>query len=134
VVGDELRLRTRQFALDVIDLCLRLGTGDLAQLIRPQLLRAATGVAANHRAASRGRSRREFISRLKVVIEEADESELWLDVLEAKRHGPPELVRRLRQRSGRTDVYLRSVSKYGNSEERDQTNEITGVGQDGLHS
>jgi four helix bundle protein len=85
MVGDELRSRTRQFALDVIDLCLRLGMGDLAQLIRPQLLRSATGVAANHRAASRGRSRREFISRLKVVIEEADESELWLDILEAKR-------------------------------------------------
>ena len=109
MVGDELRLRTRQFALDVIDLCLRLGAGDLAQLIRPQLLRAATGVAANHRAASRGRSRREFIARLKVVIEEADESELWLDILEAKRHGPPEVVKRLRREASElTSIFVAS--------------------------
>jgi four helix bundle protein len=97
VIGDELRARTRQFALDVIELCLNLGSDDLAKLIRPQLLRAGTGVAANHRSASRPRSRRDFIAKLSVVIEEADESELWLDVLETRRFGPLELVIRLRR-------------------------------------
>jgi len=83
--------------MDVIDLCLRLGSGDLGHLVRPQLLRAATGVAANYRAASRSRSRREFVSKLGVVVEETDESELWLDILEAKHHGPAETVRSLRK-------------------------------------
>ena len=96
MIGDELRERTRRFALESIDLCLQLGTGDLGRLIRPQLMRAATGVAANHRAASRSRSGKEFIARLAVVIEESDESEFWLDVLETRQHGPLSAVRSLR--------------------------------------
>jgi len=97
MIGDELKARARQFALDVIDLCLHLGTDDLARLVRPQLLRACTGLAANYRAAGRSRTRREFISKLGLVIEEADESELWLDVLETKKCGPLEAVSRLRR-------------------------------------
>jgi four helix bundle protein len=97
MIGDELRERARRFAIETIDLCVRLPDGPVSNLIRPQLLRAATGIAANYRAAGRSRSRREFVARLGVVIEEADESELWLDILEARRHGPPETVKRLRQ-------------------------------------
>ena len=82
MIADELRARTRQFALDVIVLCSQLGFGDLARVVRPQLLRAATGIAANYRAACRSRSHREFVSRLAVVVEECDEAELWLDVVE----------------------------------------------------
>ena len=97
MVADELRARTRQFSLDAIDLCLRLGTDDLARLIRPQLLRSGTSVAANRRAAGRSRSRREFIAKLGVVVEEADESELWLDVLETRQHQPLDQVVSLRR-------------------------------------
>jgi four helix bundle protein len=96
VIGEELKARARQFAMDVIDLCLELGTDDLARLVRPQLLRACTGLAANYRAAGRSRSRREFVAKLGVVIEEADESELWLDVLETKKCGPSNAVSQLR--------------------------------------
>ena len=91
--------------MDVIDLCLSLGSSQLAHIVRPQLLRAGTGVAANHRAASHCRSRKEFVAKLSVVIEEADESELWLDVLETKRHGAPAEVKRLRQEA----VELRAI-------------------------
>ena len=93
---EELRARTRAFALDVIDLCLQFGNDDLARLVRPQLLRAGTGVAFNYRAANRSRSRREFGSKLAIVLEEADESELWLDVLTVRRYGPQDVVARLR--------------------------------------
>jgi four helix bundle protein len=89
MIGDELKARTRRFALGVIDLCLKLGSDDLAKLVRPQLLRAGTGVAANHRASTRCRSSREFASKLLIVVEEADESEFWLDVLETRRAGAP---------------------------------------------
>ena len=87
MIADQLRARTRQFALDVIVLCGQLGFGDLARVIRPQLLRASTGIAANYRAACRSRSRKEFVSRLGVVVEECDEAELWLDVVEATNLG-----------------------------------------------
>jgi len=97
VIGDELRARTRQFALDVVELCLTLGSDDFAGVVRRQLLRAATGVAANHRAATRCRSGREFVAKLSVVIEEADECELWLDFLETRRCGLPTTVSRLRK-------------------------------------
>jgi four helix bundle protein len=97
MVGDELRERTRRFGLEAIDLCLRLGPDDFGRLVRAQLLRAATSVAANHRAACRSRSRREFVARLAVVIEEADECELWLDYMQARQYGPPNEVARLRR-------------------------------------
>ena len=96
MIGDELRARTRQFALDGIDLCSALGHTDLAIIIRRQLLRAAMGVASSNRAAARSRSRREFIAKLSLVIEESDECELWLDILETKRIGPAAQVTRLR--------------------------------------
>ena len=83
--------------METIDVCLQLGTGPLVELVRPQLLRAATGVAANHRAASRSRSRWEFVAKIGLVIEETDESELWFDVLETKSLGAPVKVKRLRQ-------------------------------------
>jgi len=96
MIADELRARTRQFALDVIVLCGRFGFGDLARVVRPQLLRAATGIAANYRAACRSRSRREFVSRLGVVVEECDEAELWLDVVETMSLGNPQRTSALR--------------------------------------
>jgi four helix bundle protein len=97
VIADQLRARTRQFALDVIVLCSRLGLGDLARVVRPQLLRAATGIAANYRAACRSRSLREFVSRLAVVVEECDEAELWLDVVETMALGDLQRASRLRK-------------------------------------
>jgi four helix bundle protein len=89
MIGEELRNRSRQFALDTIDLCAALGHDEIGGLVRPQLLRAATGLAANYRAACRARSAREFASRLAVVVEEADEAEFWLDVLVTKKRGAP---------------------------------------------
>ena len=82
-VGEKFKTRTRTFASEVIRLCGTLGNDHLGRLIRPQLLRAGTGVACNYRAVWRSRSSKEFASRLAVVIEEADEAEFWLDMLSA---------------------------------------------------
>jgi len=103
--ANELRERSRRFALDVVRLCLKLGHDDLGQLIRPQLLRAGTGVATNHRAAGRARSNKEFASRLGVVVEEAGESEFWLDALRELQYGPQEIVAAVHQES----VELRAI-------------------------
>ena len=97
---DDLRARSRAFALDVIRLYSSLQRDDVVRVIGPQLLRCATGVAANYRAVGRSRSDREFASRLAVVVEEADEAEFWLDVLRTEHLGPAEPLRALNAEAG----------------------------------
>jgi len=96
MIGDDLRARSRQFAIDVVALCVSLGQSDVGRVIKSQLLRAATGTAANYRAACRSRSAREFAARLSVCVEEVDEAELWLDIIETSGLGPIDTVRQLR--------------------------------------
>jgi four helix bundle protein len=76
-----LRERTKQFALRVIRLCRALPKTEESRVIGRQLLRAATSVAANYRAACRARSRAEFNAKTGIVLEEADESFFWLELL-----------------------------------------------------
>jgi four helix bundle protein len=76
-----LRTRTKQFALRVIRLVDSLPNRRAANVIGVQLLRAATSVGANYRAAQRGRSKAEFRAKLGVVEEESDESAYWLELL-----------------------------------------------------
>jgi four helix bundle protein len=79
--AQELRNRTKSFALRVVRLFRALPRSGEAQVMGKQLLRSGTSVAANYRAACRSRSRPEFLSRLSVVLEEADESCLWIELL-----------------------------------------------------
>jgi four helix bundle protein len=80
--GHELEARTKRFALRVIRFVAALPSKGPEEVLNRQLLRAATSVGANHRAARRSRSRREFVAKLGVVLEEADESAYWLELLE----------------------------------------------------
>ena len=77
----DLKDRTRAFALEVVSLVEDLPRGRSADAIGNQLLRSGTSVGANYRAACRARSRREFLAKLGIVEEEADESQFWLDLL-----------------------------------------------------
>src|SRR2546425_7617277 len=89
----DLRERTKAFALDIVRLVQRLPRDRAADVIGRQLLRAGTSVAANYRSARRARSRREFLAKLGIVEEEADESVFWLDLLtEAGLVAPPRVV------------------------------------------
>ena len=78
---DELKQRTKQFTLRVIKLFQSLPKNTEAQIIGKQLFRAATSVGANYRAACRARSNAEFHSKISIVIEEADETMFWLELL-----------------------------------------------------
>ena len=80
-VTDELRRRTKQFAIQVIRLSGELPNTSAAWVIERQILRSSTSVAANYRATCRARSRAEFIAKLGTVVEEADETLFWLDLL-----------------------------------------------------
>jgi len=78
---EAMKQRTKQYALRIIRLVCSLPRTQVARHIGAQLLRAGTSVASNYRAACRGRSRAEFLSKLGTVEEEADESLFWQEVL-----------------------------------------------------
>src|SRR5208337_2716555 len=78
---EQLRARTKQFAIRIVRVFKSLPKNDEARIIGKQLLRAGTSVAANYRAVGRARSRAEFVSRMGVLVEEADETVFWLELL-----------------------------------------------------
>ncbi|HWR13860.1 MAG TPA: four helix bundle protein [Terriglobales bacterium] len=81
ISADELRARTKKFAIRIVRLFRALPRRTDAQVLGKQLLRSGTSVAANYRAACRGRSKAEFAAKLGVVAEEADETVFWLEML-----------------------------------------------------
>ena len=90
-------MRTRRFALRVIKLFQALPKDAEAQILGKQLLRSATSVAANYRATCRARSKAEFVAKIGVVLEEADESVFWLEMLEESEIVKPVLLTALKQ-------------------------------------
>ena len=79
--AEEMKNRTKAFSLRVIQLVKALPKSSVARILGDQLLRSATSVAANYRAACKGRSRAEFIAKLGTVEEEADECQLWIEMI-----------------------------------------------------
>src|SRR5437870_2846411 len=79
--AQELKERTKQFGLRVMHLVDALPSTPKGRTMASQLVRSGTSVAANYRAGCRGRSRAEFISKIGVVEEEADETVLWLELI-----------------------------------------------------
>ncbi|MGB9121729.1 MAG: four helix bundle protein [Candidatus Angelobacter sp.] len=77
----ELRRRTKEFALRIMRMCRTIPSTRETNIINNQILRSATGVAANYRAVGLARSKAEFISKLGIVLEEADETVFWLELL-----------------------------------------------------
>ena len=77
----ELQDRTKKFALRIIRAFSRLPKSEEARVLGRQFLRSGTSVAANYRAACRARSAADFISKINNVVEEADETLFWLELL-----------------------------------------------------
>jgi four helix bundle protein len=77
----DLKARTKQFALRVMQLVDALPRTIQGRAMAKQIIRSATSVAANYRAACRARSRAEFVAKIGVVKEEADESSFWLELI-----------------------------------------------------
>jgi four helix bundle protein len=79
--ADDLKKRTKQFALRILKLVAALPNTVGGRAIGGQLVRSGTSVGSNYRAACRGRSRAEFVAKLGVVEEEADESAFWMEMI-----------------------------------------------------
>ena len=85
IKSEQLKDRTKRFAVTIVHLFRSLSKTDEACILGKQLLRSGTSVAANYRAVCRARSKAEFISKMGIVVEEADETVFWLELLaEAK--------------------------------------------------
>ena len=79
---ENLKKRTKKFAVDVIDFCNSLKKGQASSVIIFQLLKASSSTGANYRAACKARSKAEFFSKISIVVEESDESEYWLEIIQ----------------------------------------------------
>jgi four helix bundle protein len=78
---EQLKTRFKKFALAIIQLCDLLPKRNATFTISNQIIRSSTSMEANYRAALRGRSRAEFLSKLGIVEEESDETQYWLELL-----------------------------------------------------
>lgn len=106
----ELKDRTKRFAVDVIQLCRELPPTLDGRRLGQQLLDAGTSVAANYRASCRARSRAEFIAKLGVVLEEADESLFWLELMtDAKLVTATRVERLMREADELTAIFVTSL-------------------------
>jgi len=92
---DDLKERTEQFSLRVMNLVENLPQGKSMSVISNQILRSATSVGANYRSARRAKSKRDFINKLKIVEEEADETLYWLRLIQRSRKIKPEKLQEL---------------------------------------
>ena len=79
--ANDLLDRTRRFALAAIKFCESLPKDETSRILARQLLRSGTSVGANYRAARRAKSKADFISKMGTVLEEADESAYWIELL-----------------------------------------------------
>jgi four helix bundle protein len=78
---EKFRNRTKKFVVDNIKLYRTLPKTEEAKIVGKQLLRSASSVGANYRAACRARSQAEFHSKISIVVEEADESIFWMEIM-----------------------------------------------------
>ncbi len=76
-----LKARTKSFALRVVRMVSALPSGKVAEVIGRQVLRSATSVGANYRAACRARTRAEYVAKMGIVEEEADETLYWMELI-----------------------------------------------------
>jgi four helix bundle protein len=121
---DELRCRTKEFALRTMKLVNALPRSRSANAVAGQLVRSGTSVASNYRAACRARSRAEFIAKIGVVEEEADESAFWLELVVEHKLMRETLVRPLLQEADELTAIMAAsrISASRNSKQSAITN------------
>ncbi len=107
----DLKIRTKQFALDIIKLWEALPKDETCRTLGRQLLRSGTSVAANYRAVCRAKSKLDFISKFGTVLEEADESAFWIELLVDSGKLRPDKAKRLLQEANElTAIAISSIN------------------------
>ena len=81
MTNDQLKGRTKMFSIMVINLVEKMPSTISTRVVLNQIVKSATSVGANYRAVCRARSDREFVAKMNVVLEEADETLFWLEII-----------------------------------------------------
>lgn len=111
-MNQDLKIRTKRFAVSIIVMTDLLPKKTAGFVIGRQVMRSATSVGANYRASLRGRSRAEFIAKLGIVVEEADETVYWLELLsEAKLLNKERVTPLLKEANELTAIFTAMVKK-----------------------
>ena len=99
------------FAIEVIKLVRDLPPSKVSDVIRYQILKSATSVGANYRAACRSRSKKEFLSKINIVEEEADETVYWLEIIHMSDLIQEDDMKELLQEAGKLTALFTSIGK-----------------------
>ena len=116
--SDSLKRRTKEFAKRIIEFCRTLPNNREGRLIGNQLFKSGTSVAANYRAACRGRSRADFIAKLGIVEEEADETLFWLEIIDEMAIGDTDVVQPLMTESDEITAIMVSSIRTARQEKK----------------
>ena len=125
---DDLKERTKQFALRVLKLVAALPKTLAGKTIGSQLIRSGTSVGANYRAACRARSKLEFIAKIGIVAEEADESAFWMELIIEGELLKPQLVESLLTESNELAKIMASSRKSASESLKTKLNGKSSIG------
>ncbi|PKP24548.1 MAG: four helix bundle protein [Bacteroidetes bacterium HGW-Bacteroidetes-2] len=108
-MSKELQNRTKLFSLSIIDLVEKMDYSISKKAVMNQLVRSATSVGANYRASNRARSDKEFIAKMNIVLEEADECCFWLEIIDEKKWAQVENL--LKEANELTAIFVTILKK-----------------------
>ena len=113
----DLKIRTKKFAIDTIRFVNELPKSKANDVISYQIIKSSTSVAVNYRAALRGRSSAEFVSKLNVVLEESDETQFWYEIIEetSEIKDPNKLKQLLNESNELTAIFVSSLKTARNN-------------------
>lgn len=103
------KFKTKEFAINIIEVFSALKYTDAISIVRKQIIRSATSVAANYRAMCRARSDKERFAKLSIVVEEADETLFWLEIAETMNVLNIEALNQLKEKA--TEI-LKATATY----------------------
>lgn len=112
---EELKLRTKKFSIEVINMVERLPNSNTIRVIANQIVRSASSVAANYRAVCRARSDREFVAKMNIVLEEADETLFWLEIINEKKWMEDDEIEKIwKEGNELTAIFVSSLKTVNN--------------------
>lgn len=114
MTSEELKKRTKRFSKDVIILIGKLPRSMSADVLSKQVVRSATSVGANYRSACRARSKADFVSKITIVEEEADETQYWLELFEETEIHKSEDLKRLINEASELTAIFTAIGKTSN--------------------
>ena len=112
---EELKLRTKKFSIEIINMIEKLPNLNTVRIIANQIVRSGSSVGANYRAVCRARSDREFVSKMNIVLEEADETLFWLEIISEKNWIAEDEIKKIwKEGNELTAIFVSSLKTVNN--------------------